>query len=180
MDSSGPEYAGFWAILRDNWTDVSRGWDLWLSLGLATVLTVLVPVADVGQRLKDVASVEVSLASALIGLVLAALAILTVFLDRGYLKVLVQAEGGLAADLFQFSFLAALLVIAIVLAVVAIVLAPCAPAPTYALLWGGLFFLFWSVFAAMSLVGFIGSHTTNRAKYLLKLAASEEDQSHVE
>src|SRR3989442_5802407 len=94
------------------------------------------------------ATAELGVAAALLGVVLAGLAIIVVFLNEDYVELLSRVEGGVEADFFPFWFTAALAVVAVVLASVTLIVAERLLPLALRLLVGISFWLFlWTLFA---------------------------------
>ena len=117
------------------------------------------------------ATAELGVAAALLGVVLAGLAIIVVFLNEDYVELLSRVEGGVEADFFPFWFTAALAVVAVVLASVTLIVAERLLPLALRLLVGISFWLFlWTLFATLNLVAFVGAHGSNRALQITRAA----------
>ncbi len=112
---------------------------------------------------------ELGVASALVGIVIAGLAILVAFLSEDYLEVMATAPGGVEADFFPFWFTAAIGVGTIVVNGIAIAVGhSISEISQRALLAGGAWLFLWTLFAMLNLVAFIAAHGSNRALQIMK------------
>jgi len=148
---------------------VYKGWDLWASILLASIIAAIAPIQLFPEALRLLAIAELGVASTLVGVILAGLAILAVFLEESYLCILEQAGGGFEEDLFPFWFTAGLAVYSIVLNVLVIVLANSLSLRASRVLLGLSVWVFlWALFASLNLVAFVAGHAANRAQLVLK------------
>lgn len=103
--------------------EIIRSWDIAMAFLLAFGLAFFIPRSFFQGNLNALAAAELGVASALVGIILAGLAILAVFLDREYVEILAKTGGGLEEDLFMFWFTAALAVWSIVANVILLLFA---------------------------------------------------------
>jgi len=104
--------SSIWRLLRAYWKDVLWSWDLWLSTLLAILTGVLLTPSP--TVLFQIATVEVGVASALVGVILAGLAIITAFLDKRYVAVLARTQEGVMPEVFHFKLTATAAVASVV------------------------------------------------------------------
>jgi hypothetical protein len=96
----------FWTILRQRWRHIFIQWDFGLALALAFAFGLIPGDHNIQDRYQVVLATEVSLGMAILGIVLAGLALIFVFLDDGMLRTLDSIGEGFAEDFFPFSFTA--------------------------------------------------------------------------
>ena len=84
---------------------------LWATLVIAALIASLGNEHVLQSETVAVGTAEVAMAGALLGIVLAGLAILVVFLDEKYIALLQQVPPGFDADLWPFKFTALLSII---------------------------------------------------------------------
>lgn len=165
---------GFWHALWRHRRAVFLSWDVWSAVVLGALGATIVPEPLLLRAATQVASIGLTIMGAILGVILAGLAIVVVFLDREYLKVLERA-GGVHADFFPFWFTAALAVVTVVLDVALVLIAEALPHAALRIAVGVvLWFALWTLFATLNLVAFVGAHGENRALQILK---SEQDDS---
>lgn len=114
----------------------------------------------------NVGSAQVHIGTALLGIVLAGLAILVVFLDKKYISLLEDVPPGFDADLWPFKFTAFVAVICSAFGMTLILLGN--PSTfVFRLLFGfslwSFFYLLWTMF---ELVRFIAGHAKARVKQI--------------
>lgn len=80
------------------------GWEFWLSLVIAAWIAVLGDEGGLREVGSAVGTAQSAVGIAVAGVVLAALAIFTVFLSEDYVELLASAEPGIEADLEPFLF----------------------------------------------------------------------------
>jgi hypothetical protein len=116
----------------------------------------------------DVGMAQVQIGTALLGIVIAGLAILVVFLDEEYIKLLEQVPPGFEADLWPFKFIALIAIICAAFGM-ALILFGNPPALIFRIvlclsLWS-FSYLLWILF---DLVKFIAGHAKARMKQIQK------------
>lgn len=167
---------GLWRLIWLHGKDILLSWDLWLAIILAWASTALTPAkASTVMFATTVAGV----ASAIIGIVLAALAIVTAFLDAKYVEALDQAGHGVATEVFSFRFPAVIAVSTLVVSA-ALVLAQDEKWFSSAARWlvpACVFLFLYTLFITLNLVAAIGGHMMNRAS---QLKTPVQDQSEYE
>ena len=104
--------SSMWHLLRAYWKDTLWSWDLWLSALLAILTGLLLTPSP--TVLFQVATVEVGVASALVGVILAGLAIITAFLDERYVALLAKSHEGVMPEVFHFKLTATAAVASVV------------------------------------------------------------------
>lgn len=165
---------GFWQCVWVYKREILTGWDFWVGLILAGILAFLVPDSQPGRIIATLARVQLGVATALFGVVLAGLAVIVAFLHEDYLELLLTAGEGLEADFFPFWFTASLAVISIVLDLLVIVVdeATLSHIPAELVVFAVSWMFLWTLFAALNLVPFTAAHGINRA---LQIQLDEDD-----
>jgi hypothetical protein len=116
----------------------------------------------------DVGVAQVQIGTALLGIVLAGLAILVVFLDEKYIALLEKVPPGFDADLWTFKFTALVAIICATFGMVLIILGMPQVLVFRIVFWLSLWsfsYLLWVVF---DLVKFIAGHAKARMKQIQK------------
>lgn len=145
---------------------VLLSWDLWMSVVLGGLVYWFVqPSASV---LFDVAAVEVGVASALVGVILAGFAVITAFMDRNYVAVLAATGRGVTPDVFRFRFTATIAVVGILVNVALIVVrnATWLESHLSVALAVSIGLFSYALFATLNLVASVGGHMYNRSLQL--------------
>ena len=145
-----------------------RDWAPWVTLALALAI-VLCSNEDVLRSVRaDVGVAQVGIGTAILGIVLAGLAILVAFLDEKYIELLEKIPPGLIADLWVFKYAA---IVAIVCAAMGMLLVLFADLPLWALrmlfiiaLWS-FGYLLWLLY---DVIKFIAEHAKARAVQIRK------------
>lgn len=163
--------ASIWRLVWLHKTDVLLSWDLWLAVAGAMGAIALEPKPE---SVVVFACCAVGVTSAIIGIVLAGLAIVTAFLDRQYVAVLDKAGYGIASEVFCFRYPAALAVVSVALSAF---LTVAKDEGWYCSALGWLvplavFFFLYTLFVTLNLVAAIGGHMMNRS-----LQLTSEDQA---
>jgi hypothetical protein len=157
--------AGIWRLMWLHRAEILKSWDFWTALIVAGAATLLHPEPD---TVVAFASIAVGVTSAIIGIVLAALAIVTAFLDRTYVSVLNDAGHGMATEVFGFRYPAAVAVLTVIVSG-AIVMTQDETWYCEALRWilpVAVFLFLYTLFITLNLVAAIGGHMMNRAAQL--------------
>lgn len=84
---------------------------LWITLAVSMAIAFMGNEEVLRAARTDVGIAQVSIGTAILGIVLAGLAILIVFLDEKYIKLLEQLPPGIKADLWVFKFVALISII---------------------------------------------------------------------
>ncbi len=87
------------------------GADLWITFVLSAIICIVADENVLRCIRVDIGMAQLQIGTALMGVVLAGLAIIVVFLDERYIKILEQVAPGLEADLWPFNYVALLAVI---------------------------------------------------------------------
>lgn len=165
----------FWTCVWVYRSQIFTAWDVWAALVLAGGLAYLTPEVKPEGVIVTLARVQLGVATALFGVVLAGLAVIVAFLHEDYLAVLSSAGEGLEEDFFPFWFTAALAVLSIVLDLIVIIASQTvlvyvpAGLVTFVVSWVFL----WTLFAALNLVPFTAAHGINRA---LQVTLQNDDE----
>lgn len=84
---------------------------LWITLTISILIAVFSDELVLRSVSKTVGSAQVHIGTALLGIVLAGLAIVVVFLDKKYIELLEQVPPGIDADLWPFKYTAFIAVV---------------------------------------------------------------------
>jgi hypothetical protein len=136
-------------------------------------------------QLKDVtvslANAELTVATALLGVVLAGMAVLVVFLSQEYMRVLAQLTEPIVRFeriLFPFWFVAGLTVGTIFWDLGILTTAGLATDVwRRVLLAGSTWFVMWTLFEVMAVVALVSGHGANRARQVLREQRPREQQA---
>lgn len=150
--------SSMWHLLCAYWKDVLWSWDLWLSTLLAILTGVLVTPSP--TVLFQVATVEVGVASALVGVILAGLAIITAFLDKRYVAVLAKTHEGVMPEVFHFKLTATAAVASVVFNLAVIIVKDARWLADYraVALAVSLWLFTYSLFCTLNLISLVGGH----------------------
>ena len=146
---------------------------LWITLILSTVIAFIGDEKILRSVSIEVGSAQVHIGTALLGIVLAGLAILVVFLDEKYIELLEKVPPGFDADLWPFKFTA---FIAVVCAAsgMALMLLGNPSTLVFRLVFGlalwSFLYLLWNMF---ELVRFIAGHAKTRMMQIQKKKRQE-------
>ena len=155
------------------------GWDLGLAL-VAAVGALFLPSADKDllALASSFAPTAIGLAASLVGVVVAALAVVVVFFDEDFLIVIdtaTKARGGIEGQLFPYWFVCATGVGAILASVALMLLLGTAPIPVVrALFVVTIALMVWTAVGIFNLVASIQALGTSRAIY----AAAKKRERH--
>ena len=158
------------------WRQIFLGRDLWVTLAASALPGALLDYQTLVKASPTLVSAQLQVAPALLGVALAGLAVLVVFLDRRYIALLESVPPGIAADIFPFQWTAALAVVTLVLSLV-LGYVSVMPESYWVLfrasfivaLWSFLYLL-WSV---LDLLAFLAAHARNRITQLKAEQQSE-------
>lgn len=114
----------FWKLLWAYRRGIFLQWDLVLSLVVGLVLGILPGPQNLQARYDLILATETTLVVGILGLILAGLSLLFVFLNDEMLSVLDSVDHGLAEDFFPFSFTGCLALLTTIWALCFLVLAP--------------------------------------------------------
>ncbi len=158
---------GFWAT---TWHNRARlvNWDLLAAAALAVGGGVLLTSKTLGAELKTLLVAEFGLIGALLGLVIAGLAIVIGFLGREYAVVVMRSEDGPGAEFWPFWFVAALAATAIICAGGGIVVTQQWPSSTRTVFVVSTFFSTYAVLASVNLVATVKAQGETRALLLAR------------
>jgi hypothetical protein len=147
--------------------------DLWIGALVGVAAWILVPETSLREALNGLTSAGLAVATALVGVVIAALAVVVAFLDDEFIALMDRATskryGGMEGQLFPFWFVAGLGVGTILLSVGAIAFAQPASVEVMRALVAVLsFLLVWTSLGVLNLVGYIHATGVSRALYIRK------------
>ena len=150
--------------------------DLWIGLVEGIAAFALVPEANLRDALDGLTSAGLAVATALVGVVIAALAVVVAFLDDEFIALMDRATkdryGGMEDPLFPFWFVAGLGVATILLSVAAIAFAQQASVDVMRVLVTVLtLLLVWTSLGVLNLVGYIHATGVSRALLIRKRSA---------
>ena len=148
---------------------VVMSWDLWIGLAAGAAAVYFVPDAQLRNALDGLTSAGLAVATALVGVVIAALAVVVAFLDDEFIALMDKATrkyGGMEGQLFPFWFVSGLGVTTILVSVAAIAFGQDASKEWARGLVGVLtLLLVWTALGVLNLVGYI--HATGVSRALL-------------
>lgn len=156
-------WRSIWRNKRSLWN-----WDLVLALVLAVVAVIFVRDSTLATDLKTVLVAELGLIGALLGIVIAGLAIVIGFLSSEYAVVMMKSEGGPAAEFWPFWFVALLTAISILAAGSGVFVIAQEPCLSRVVLGLTTFFSCYAVLAAVNLVAFVKAQGETRAFLLAR------------
>lgn len=159
----------FWKIIN--------GWDFRITLVVSVIVAVFGDEWGIRATGSTAGSAMASVGTAILGVVLAGLAILVVFLDEGYIDLLQKVGLGITADLWPFKWTA---LVAAICAVSGVVLALMGSAENILALRIVLGVAFWSFTYLMwnmwYLVSFVIGHAHTRIKHIERTREANANQ----
>lgn len=145
-----------------------KDWALWVTCLLSITVALLGDETVLRCVKNDVGLAQIQIGTALLGIVLAGLAILVVFLDEKYIALLEKVPPGFDADLWPFKYTA---LVAIFCAVFGMVLIIIGYPPTWLLrlvYWLSLWSFAYLLWVLFDLVKFIAGHAKARVSMIQK------------
>jgi hypothetical protein len=169
-----PPVHGF---VRTTWRLRSQiiSWDLLVAAGLTCVGVLFASCSTLESVLSDLLVAEFGLIGAVLGVVIAGLAIVVAFLSRQYARILVRSEEGPIGDLWPFWFVAALSASAVLAAGAGLVLIAQEPSLRRAVFGVTTFLSSYAVLATVNLVAFVAQQGVTRAWQLSKPGSETND-----
>lgn len=154
--------ASLWLLMSLHRSDIVWSWDLWGAI-VGGVLTFLFHPKP--GTIINFASSAIGVSSAVIGIVLAAFAIVTAFLDKRYVMILDKTDHGVATEVFSFRYLAFVAVLSVISSVLLIVTQDECwyQKAVHWLVFFATFFFLYTLFITLNLVASIGGHMMNRS-----------------
>lgn len=149
---------------RAHWLD----WDLVVAVLVTTVAVVFVRSSTLEEVLKELLVAEFGLIGAVLGVVIAGLAIVVAFLSREYARVLMKAEDGPIGDFWPFWFVAAVAATAVLAAGSGIVVEAQWPSLRRVVFGVTTFLSIYAVLASVNLVAFVAQQGVTRAWQLAR------------
>jgi hypothetical protein len=149
---------------RAHWLD----WDLFVAVLVTTAAVVFVNSITLEKILKDLLVAEFGLIGAVLGVVIAGLAIVVAFLSREYARVLMKADDGPIGDFWPFWFVAVLAATAVLAAGSGIVIEAQWPPLRRTVFGVTTFFSTYAVLATVNLVAFVAQQGVTRAWQLAR------------
>ncbi|MDP3064795.1 MAG: hypothetical protein Q8O40_16585 [Chloroflexota bacterium] len=141
-------------------------WSLWVTLALSFAVAFIGDEKTLRSASVEVGSTQVQIGTAFLGIVLAGLAILIVFLDEKYIALLEQVGSGFDADLWPFKYTAFIAVVCAAFGYTLMVLGN----PTTLVFRLVFAFSLWSfsylLLTMLDLVRFIAEHAKTRMKHI--------------
>lgn len=175
-----PAVPGFWRACWIHRNRILKAGKPWITLAIGTVVAVALPAPQLKAITVSLAGAELTIATALLGVVLAGMAVLVVFLSEGYLEALAQLPdpiGRFERILFQFWFTAGLAAGTVVWDLSILLTAELAPQVfRRALLGGSTWFILWTLSEVIAVVSLISLHGGNRARQMLRDLANRRQQ----
>jgi hypothetical protein len=157
-----PPVHGFWKTswdLRQYWL----GWDIVLAGALTAGAVLLVGDQTLLRVLSTLLIAEFGLAGAVLGVVIAGLAIIVGFLSREYAAVIDRSEDGAIADFWPFWFVAALAAGAVIAAGAGLLIVDQQPGSRRAVFGVTTFLASYAALATVNLVAFVTTQGVTRA-----------------
>lgn len=164
---SKPEVESLWKATWRNRREL-WSWDLWLAVGLAVLAVCFVKSKVLEANLKPLLLAEFGLIGALLGLVIAGLAIVIGFLGREYAVVIMESERGPSGEFWPFWYVALLAALSIITAGAGVILVAqeeCFRKPVFGVTT---FFASYAVLASVNLVAFVKAQGETRAFLLAR------------
>ncbi len=144
------------------------GLDLWCTFAISLAIAVFGNEETLRNVSSNIGLAQVQIGTALLGIVLAGLAILVVFLDEKYIKLLEQISPGFDADLWPFKATAFIAIVCAAFGMVLIIIGD----PSEIVFRSVLFFSLWSfsylLWNMFDLIKFIAGHAKNRIEQINK------------
>lgn len=166
-DEKPPPVEGFFKTTwgqREQWL----GWDLFLAAIITAAGVVFVNSDTLKNVLSNLLVAEFGLIGAVLGVVVAGLAIVVAFLSREYAKVLTKADDGPIGDFWPFWFVAAIAATAVLAAGAGLVVADQWPCLRRTVFGVTTFFSTYAVLATVNLVAFVTQQGVTRAWQLAR------------
>jgi hypothetical protein len=162
-----PPVEGFWKTMWRN-AGYILSWDIFCAAAVTAAGVVFVHGKTLDRVLPSLLAAEFGIIGALLGVVIAGLAIVAGCLSREYAVVLMRSKGGPAGDFWPFWYVAALAAASILSSAVALVVVEQAPCLQRAAFGVTTFLGSYALLAAVNLVGFVKSQGETRAYQLAK------------
>jgi hypothetical protein len=159
---SPPPVRGFWKTTwdqRGHWL----GWDIVLSAVITAAGVLLIKDSTLKGTMSTLLAAEFGLAGAVLGVVIAGLAIIVGFLGREYAALITESEGGAMGDFWPFWFVAALGATAVIAAGAGLLLIAQVPCSRRAVFGVTTFFASYATLATVNLVAFVAEQGVTRA-----------------
>lgn len=152
------KFRRFFPLLWSNRRSVLRGLDLWAGLVGAAAVAYLTPDHGFETIVTSINVAELGVSAALVGVVLAGLAILFAFMTPEFTRAARKAIGDLSRLYFPFWFVSGLAVATVTLNMVGIASnESVARIPPRALLFISTWLFFWAVFGTFFLVPYVAA-----------------------
>lgn len=157
-------------LIQTTWDQRSHvfNWDLALAAVLTAAGVLFVKSSVIQDVLNGLLTVEFGLIGAVLGVVIAGLAIIVAFLTREYANVLMRSEGGPIGDFWPFWFVAGLAASAIVAAGAGLVLIDQWPGLQRTVFGVTTFLSTYAVLATVNLVAFVAQQGVTRSWQLTR------------
>lgn len=148
--------------------------DLWIAIAAGVAVFQLLPDVQLHGVVRALASAGVSIATALVGVVIAALAVVVAFLDDEFLQLMDQATrrlGAIEGQLFPFWFVTGLGVLTILASTAASAFLGMADLVTLRWTAAALALLIvWTALGVLNLVGYLTATGVSRAAHIRRKA----------
>jgi len=162
---AAPELRGFWGTVAGNAREL-LGWDLLWALLVASAGALWVSPRTLAHVLPALLSAEFGVIGALLGIVIAGLAVIVGFLSGDYAEVLMRSDGGPAGDFWLFWYVAAVAAASIVASGAGLVLAFQEPGWRREIFTATTFLAVYALLASVNLVAFVKAQGETRAYQL--------------
>lgn len=156
---------------------VLLAWDLWIGVACALAVFAFVPESQISPLIDSLTSAGLAVAATLVGVVIAALAVVVAFLDDEFLGLMDRATrryGGIEGQLFPFWFVTGLGILMILVSVGTVAFAAMADATTRRWIAASLtLLLVWMALGVLNLVGYLTSAGVSRAMHIRRKDGEE-------
>ena len=154
----------FWKTLRDP--------ALWVTLVISAIVAFCGNESILRSVRIDVGVAQVGLGTALLGIVLAGLAIFIVFLDEEYIKLLEKEPPGIDADLWPFKYIGLIAIICAAFGMLLIVMGEPHPTIFRIILWLSLWSFSYLLWVFYDVIKFVVGHAKARVMQIQKTSKS--------
>lgn len=151
-----------------------RGWELWITCAVSAAVAVLGDEQGLRAASGLLGAAQLQVGTALMGVVLAAMAILIAFLNDEYVELLAEREPGIMADLAPFQYTAFIGAVSAALgAAMILVGSPEDPGTLRAVLFLALWSFLYLLWIMLDLVGMVTKHARNRVAQIQRRRAEK-------
>jgi len=141
---------------------------LWITLLVSLAIALLGNEGVLRSASTEVGLAQVQIGTALLGIVIAGLAILVIFLDERYIALLEKVSPGFEADLWPFKYTALIAIICAAFGMLLIFVGSPPPIIFRIIFWLSLWSFSYLLWILFDLVKFIAEHAKARIKQIQK------------